>query len=625
MLGTLCELHSETGVTMGIQDRISRRTILRAFTALAGMAALPSAFAPRQAYASMPVLPPGIGRDRTVAIVGAGVAGLTAGYVLANAGFKVAILEADNRFGGRSLTPRPVRAEYRDWWFSKYNTHRLFPKMYVSEYHEDPARSPVPQTQVCEFDDPLWDPQGGGDPVELFFNAGPGRIPSNHVALIDLCQRIGVDFEPYIFLSNWNLLQSSDFNGGTPIAFHQVKYSLMGQIAELLATVINDSNALGQMSNSQRAQMLTMLQQFGDLDGSYRFTGSPRLGFSHQPGGWRDPGVQNPVVPLDQTLNSGFVGGGNPEVTPGSFLFNSDNVLWQTSLMQPVGGMDRIWQRLIVQEIPGPSVLMAENDPRDAALTARGGAARYVGDLVLLNHQVTSIIENPEAGGIDVTFVHNDPTGGNATEGGIRADFCISTMAPNLLAQVQTSLPDWFRRALAAVVQTPAIKVGWQGKDRFWESENNIYGGISWTDDIIGQIWYPSEDFTAQTGVLTGAYNRGPLAQMFGNFDQARRLNAGLAGGEKLHAGFSQKVYADKGMTIAWQYMPHQAGGWTNIANGQPEVYRAITTLPQGRLYCAGDHWSYLPGWQEGSVTSAYAAVEAIAYGMTAGQVPVAR
>ena len=601
----------------------SRRVLLRALAAIAGGAALPGGLGGRRAHAAMPALPPDAGRGRRVVVVGAGVGGLTAGLVLARHGFTVTILEADSRYGGRSLTPRPIRPEYRKWWFDKYNPGRLFPGMYVSEYSED-RRSPDPAPQVCRFDDPLWDSQGGNDPVELFLNAGPGRIPSNHSALIDLCRRTGVALEPYIFQSTHNLLQSGNYNGGVPVAFHQVTGSLMGQIAEILATVLKDGHLLGQYSAGYRDKMLQMLQQFGDLNADYRFSGSSRLGYSHNPGGWRDPGVVNPTVPLQQTLDSGFVGGGNPETTPGSFLFNSDNILWQTALLQPVGGMDRIWQRLLVQEIPPDAIDLAADDPRAGGLAARDAAGkgklRYVGDLVRLNHRVTAIHDKPDQEHVAVRYAFSDPATGKTGEAVATGDFCVSTMAPNLLATVPTDLPPEFRAALAGVIQTPAIKVGWQGRTRFWERDNQIYGGISWTDDIIGQIWYPSEDFTAHTGVLTGAYNRGAMAEVFGSYSQSRRLQTALNGGEKLHSGFSQKVYADKGMTIAWQYMPHQVGGWAaDTATAQPEIYRKITTLPQGRLYLAGDAWSYLPGWQEGAVTSVYAAVEAMVNRLTAG------
>jgi monoamine oxidase len=584
---------------------LSRRQLLRAMTALAGTAAL-SQFGPRRAHAATLVLPPNLGRGRTVAIIGGGVAGLTAGWKLANAGFAVTIYEADSRYGGRSLTPRPVRDAYRNWWFSKYNPSHLFPRMYVSAYHETGA-TPVPQTQVCTFDDPEWHP-GKGDPTDLWLNAGPGRIPSDHVSVIDLCMAIGVALEPYIFQSNYNLLQSETFRGGKPIAYNQVNYSLKGQVAELLARQVQT-----EPDSDHRKKMLNMLQQFGDLDDSYAFKGSSRVGYvdGKFPGGWRDAGTLNNAVPLDETLDSGFVGEGNPELSPGSYLFNADNLDWQNSLMQPVGGMDRIWQRLLVQPVQPSSVRLRAGDPRRGDLASRN--ARYVGDLVLLDHQAVGIFEEPGQNKIHVDVEYRDPHSGQTAKYRDTADFCFSSMAPNLLAKLPSSLDAEFRSWLAKVDQTPAIKVGWQTKSRFWQTENHIYGGISWTTDIIGQIWYPSEDFNAHTGVLTGAYNRGDLADKFGKMDQQQRLAAALAGGAKLHPDFASKVYADKGLTIAWQYMPFQVGGWaSDTAGTQPDVYRHITDLPRGRLFLAGDAWSYLPGWQEGAVTSVYAAIKAL-------------
>jgi len=593
--------------------RLSRRALFQALTALA----LP-VFPPARARASAPVLPPDLGKGRSVAIIGAGVAGPTAGWMLARHGFRVTIYEADNRYGGRSLSPRPVRREYQDWWFDKYDPARRFPKMYVSEFQEDPARSPDPRPQVCRFDDPRWDPQSGKPPQELFLNAGPGRIPSAHVNVIALCEQIGVPLEVYVFQSVHNLLQSDKFNAGQPVPFQQVNYSLRGQVAELAATAVKGGQALASGSAEYRDKVLQMLSQFGDLASDSRFAGSTRLGYGHLPGGWRDAPQVNPVVPLAQTIDSGFVGSGNPITSPGSFLFNMDFIDWQPTAMQPGGGMDRIWQQLLLQEIPAEAVMVGNDDPRDAGLATRDGGRgpgkRYVGDLVVLNHRATAIHDDTAQQKIRIDVAWTDPAANRTGNRIALADFCICTMAPNLLAQIPSSLPDWFRAGLAAVTQTAAIKVGWQAGTRFWEKENRIYGGISWTDDIIGQIWYPSDGFTSHTGVLTGAYNRGPLATQFSQLSQAQRIQVGLAGGEKLHAGFTQKVYADRGLTVAWHMMPFQVGGWaSDTASTQPDLYRTITTLPQGRLYLAGDHYSYLPGWQEGSVTSVHAAINALA------------
>ena len=364
-------------------------------------------------------------------------------------------------------------------------------------------------------------------------------------------------------------------------------------------------------------QLVNLYRQFGGVDKGGNFTDTHRIGFEEVPGGWRDAGKVRKPIPRNEIMASGFVGtaGDNPELTAGSFLFNSSNIDWQASLMQPIGGMDRIWQQLLVQPVPTRAVATdglcsaMENVFGSCGRKGAGGGNAYVGDLVYLNAPVTRVTVKKDMNKVNLGF-------GSANRVfEFDFDYCISTMAPNLLHNIVESVAATFKEGLREVQQTPAIKVGWQGRNRFWEEDDQIYGGISWTTDIISQIWYPSEDFTAPTGILTGAYNRGQQATEFGNYDQATRISKALAGGNKLHPGFKDKVYADKGLTIAWQYMPNQVGGWaSDTAYEQPKVYKMITEMPQGRLYCAGDAWSYWPGWQEGAVASAYCAIKAIAY-----------
>jgi len=616
---------------------LSRRALLRGAIALAGACAAPPLLTGyREAKAayrtSRPDLPPDFGGGRTVAIVGAGVTGLTAAYTLARAGFRVAVFEAEDRYGGRSLTPRPADEKYRDWWFSKYDPEKLFPRMYADRYRERPE-SPAPELQVCTFMDDAW-AQGGyeGDPVELFLNAGPGRIASNHMNLIALCQEIGVALEPYFFLSMANLLQGADFNGGAPVPLGQINYSLYAEMAEMMAEINKEACKLQGASSHRAKQLANLYQLFGDLkrkDPNDPCTLvlnelSEHLGFSHVPGGWRDAGKTRPRVALDDILNSPFIGdaSANPELSPGSYLFNGFNINWQPSLMQPVGGMDRIWQQLLLQDVPAQSMLYARS---------LGSRSAKVGDLVFLNTAVSGI----HSSGNQVTVVLNGGDAGQTWKDSPTIfDYGISTMSPSLLGRVldPAGMPAPFLQGLEAFQQTgawdgpwgkdptpnlwtPAIKVGWQGKHRFWETESEIYGGISWTTDIIGQIWYPSEDFTAHTGVLTGAYNRGPSAAEYAALGSRQRLETALHGLGLLHPGSTDGVHFDRGLSIAWQYMPHQSGGWaSDTALESPEVYRQITTFAKGsHFYCAGDTWSYWPGWQEGSVASAYCAIRAIA------------
>ena len=615
----------------------TRRTLLRGATALAGAYAAPSLLSGfRQAEAAYqttrPNLPADFGKGKSVAIIGAGVAGLTAAYRLANAGFKVTVFEADNRYGGRSLTARPADDKYKNWWFDKYDDTRLFPEMYADRYQER-SDSPAPDAQVCTFMDDRWKTDGyEGDPVELFLNAGPGRIPSNHVNLIALCQEIGVGLEPYFFQSMSNLMQSPEYNNGAPVSFAQINYSLYGEMAEMMAKVIKEAEALNGLAGGQATKLANLYQLFGDLEQNKSSTNpldlvvnpkSERLGFSHLPGGWRDAGTTRPTVALEKILDSKFIGDAsqNPELSPGSYLFNSFNIDWQPTLMQPIGGMDRIWQQLLLRDVPADSQIYESE-----IITGR---KTKVGDLVYLDTKVYDIAVTSDK--IDVSIEVNSNSRWDPRDSTVTYDYCISTMAPTLLASVVKSyvLPRAFTQGLRAFQETgnwgdgdptpnlwtPAIKVGWQGKDRFWETEDEIYGGISWTTDIIGQIWYPSEDFTAHTGVLTGAYNRGTQAVEYARQNNTERLDTARIGLGKLHPGKTNNVYFERGLSIAWQYMPYQVGGWaSDTAATDPDVYKQITTFDKdGRFFCAGDTWSYWPGWQEGSVASAYCAINAIA------------
>src|SRR5438046_8720482 len=62
-------------------------------------------------------LPPASGAGRSVVILGAGIAGLVSAYELRRAGYKVTVLEARDRIGGRAWTVRNgskiVRSEER--------------------------------------------------------------------------------------------------------------------------------------------------------------------------------------------------------------------------------------------------------------------------------------------------------------------------------------------------------------------------------------------------------------------------------------------------------------------------------------------------------------------------------
>jgi len=97
-------------------------------------------------------LPAGSGKGRSVVVLGAGIAGLVSAYELQRAGYRVTVLEARDRVGGRAWSIR--------------GGDRI-----VQMGRPD---------QVATFD------------KGQYFNAGPARIPSTHRVILGYARRLGV-------------------------------------------------------------------------------------------------------------------------------------------------------------------------------------------------------------------------------------------------------------------------------------------------------------------------------------------------------------------------------------------------------------------------------------------------
>lgn len=492
--------------------------------------------APAEAYAGPPQIDRHIGRGQHVVILGAGIAGLCAAYLLRNTQFKVTILEPANRVGGRCLTLRKGDI------IAEQNTD-----------HRGNSFKPV----TCEFD---------RDP-DIYFNAGAGRIPQNHTAILQYCKKLKVKLQPFIFACRSNLLQNDQFNQGQPVPLRRIKHDLRGHIAEVLMHATRDDQLAGFIRPANRAAFNQMVKYFGSLresDQFLKYLGTRRGGYARKPGAGQMPGTLHGPIDLDDILESGIWHTG---------LFSDMYLYWQTSLMQAEGGMDHI-PRAFKNNL-GPNTLILFN--------RKAGRINRTGDKIF--------IERSES---------REP---------LAADYCLATMAPPLLSKIldHSFAPD-FKAALANAYMVPACKVGWQTGSRFWEDENDIYGGISWTKHIISQIWYPSHGFHTRKGVLTGAYMFGNSARTFGLMSHAERMAAAIEGGEKLHPG-SFKRNVENGVSIAWQNMPGQAGGWVYHNNQAENTDYAKINESQGRLLLAGDYFSYLSSWMEGAVLSAELAV----------------
>jgi monoamine oxidase len=196
------------------------------------------------------------------------------------------------------------------------------------------------------------------------------------------------------------------------------------------------------------------------------------------------------------------------------------------------------------------------------------------------------------------------------------ADACISNIPLPLLSEIldedgsNVSAP--FRDAVGQLQLGPACKVGWQANRRFWELDDQIYGGISWIDHPIIQIWYPSHDYFTERGTFVGAYSFADAALLMSELSPAERLLLAREGGARLHSAIADDAIVPEalGISVAWGNVPYQRGAyaaWTDTEEQRAAYERLLApdTPDNPRLWIVGDQVASLGPWQEGAMMSA--------------------
>jgi monoamine oxidase len=401
----------------------------------------------------------------------------------------------------------------------------------------------------------------------LYFNPGPARIPYHHEAILSYCRALGVPVEVMCNDNRGALMQDDTAFGGAPQLNRRVVNDARGYVAELAAKAL-DRAALEQPASAEDAERLRdFLRAFGALDRDLVYRGSSRAGWAEPPGAGMQEGRANTPLDFRAILASGFWQG------PMQW---GELANMAPTMLQPVGGMGRI------------------------------GAAfgRKLWGRITYNAEVTAL-RRIEAG---VRVVWKDTSG---AEQAAEAPVIVVTVPLSVLRAIPNDFAPAIREAIAAPDYVPAGKAAFQAERRFWELDCGIYGGISWTNRPITQIWYPTAGLQQKKGVLVGAYVWSQEEGMpFAAKSPERRLEDALADGEALHKDY--RAWLGRGVTVAWPKVPFSLGAW--VEWGTEARARHYKTLlgGDGPFLFAGEHLSWINGWQEGAVRSAHVALGAI-------------
>jgi monoamine oxidase len=164
------------------------------------------------------------------------------------------------------------------------------------------------------------------------------------------------------------------------------------------------------------------------------------------------------------------------------------------------------------------------------------------------------------------------------------------------------------KAAIAAIGYSMMLKIGLEFKRRFWEEDDDIYGGHSFTSQPIGLISYPNNNLFAKgPAVMLGAFANGPGALMLSGMSPAQRIETALAQGSVFHPQYRSEFL--NGVAVAWSRVPWMQGctsHWTDADRAQH--YQNLVAI-DGRVMFAGEHASYYGGWMEGSLLSALDAI----------------
>jgi monoamine oxidase len=395
----------------------------------------------------------------------------------------------------------------------------------------------------------------------LYFNPGPARLPYHHEGILSYCRVLGVPLEVMCNDNRAALMQDDHAFDGAPQLNRRVVSDARGYVAELAAKALDKDLLTQPVSTEDKDRLRSFLRNFGVLDRDLVYRGSARAGWAVAPDATQS-GTPNAPLDIRQILASDF--------WQGPMQFGELPTMAAT-MLQPVGGMGRIGQAF----------------------------GRALQGIITYAAVVTQLRRTEK--GVRITWKH----AGTGAEHRIDAPCVVVTIPFLALGGVDADFTPETRAAMASLEYVPAGKVAFLASRRFWELDQQIYGGISWTSRDATQVWYPSAGLQRTKGILVGAYIwSDDLGNTFAAKPIAQRLSDTLDDVAHLHPDAPR--YLGHGISVGWKNVPYTGGGWAEWDSKARATQFPVLLKGDGPYLFAGEHMSFITGWQEGAVRSAH-------------------
>lgn len=403
------------------------------------------------------------------------------------------------------------------------------------------------ERQTCTWDD------------GLYVNAGAWRIPHSHEGVLGYCRELGVPLEVFLNDSDANYFYGEGAAAGQlagkRIRMREVKADLTGHINELLVKAVDAHQLDAALTADDQKRLTEFLIRQGYLDSTTRTYKA-----------FADRGEGDPIA-LTRLLEAGF-GNRLRSVPPMEGTMAAP-------MFQPVGGMDQICKAF--QRALGPQRLT-------------------------FNAEIQSVHQDEDG----VTVRYRDTGADTPVE--MKGDFVVACVPLSVLSGLDIALSDTMMQAVKRVTYSDSAKIGMSMKRRFWEEDDQIFGGHLYSNLPIGEFSYPSNDYFAKKGVLLGLYSNGPISDL-STRPIAARVEHVLMHASKVHPQIRDEF--ESAYAVYWRRVQYSLGGYATVRGAalREQISKVENRILIGSAATAPRS---LPDWQEGAVSAGWQALESL-------------